>query len=59
MTPDSTLVLGLSCKVLIFKEDENVLYIAREGGSGLAHSGLLSWKQQQLYTCSLTECPMF
>ena len=56
---DSTPGLGLDLKLLIFKEDENVVCIARDRGSGFAHSGLLSWKQLQLYTCSLTECPMF
>ena len=56
---DSTPGLGLDLKLLIFKEDENVVYIARDQGSGFAHSGLLSWKQLQSYTHSLTECPMF
>ena len=39
---NSTPGFGLSCKVLIFKIIENVLYIAREGGAGFAHSGLLA-----------------
>ena len=34
--------LGLSYKRLIFKENENVVNIARERGSGLAHCGLLA-----------------
>ena len=59
MMQDSTPGLGLTGKVLIFKVNENVVYIARDRGTGLARSGLLSWKQQQLYTHSLTECPMF
>ena len=51
--------LGLSGKVLIFKKDDSFVYIARDRGAGLARSGLLSWEQWQLYTRSLTECPMF
>ena len=56
---DSTPGLGLNLKLLIFKEDENAVYTARDGGSGFACSGLLSLKQLQLYTRSLTKCPMF
>ena len=37
---DSTPGLGLSGKGLIFKKDKNVVDIAREWGTGLAHSGL-------------------
>ena len=59
MRRGSTPGLGVNLKLLVFKEDGNIVYIARDRGSGFAHSGLLSWKQLQLYTRSLTECPMF
>ena len=32
----------MSCERLIFKKNKNVVNIARERGSGLAHSGLLA-----------------
>ena len=56
---NSTPGLGSSCKVLIFKQVKNVLYIAREGGAGLAHSGLLAGSSSSCTPEVLTECPMF
>ena len=56
---NSTPGFGLSCRVLIFKIVENVLYIAREGGAGLAHSGLLAGSSNSCTPEVLTECPMF
>ena len=57
--PDSTPGLGLSCERLIFKKDENILYIARVRGSGLAHSGLLAESSSSCTSVVLTKCPMF
>ena len=54
---DNTPGLGVNLELLIFKEDENVVYIARDRGSGFAHSGLLSWKQLQSYTRSIINVP--
>ena len=56
---NSTPGFGLSCKVLILKGVENVLYTAREGGTGLAHSGLLAGSSNSCTPEVLTECPMF
>ena len=39
---NSTPGFGVNLKLLIFKGDENVVYIARDRGPGFAHSGLLS-----------------